>query len=284
VASKSKKRLQKRARASQPQRRPPATPRSRLAGVPTQRRSERRRSTRAVSESRSQLYAYAAGAAVLIGVLLIGLSQISVHRGAAAAAPQQPAGIAGIVEASRLFEGIPQHGNVLGSPKAPVRLIEYADPQCPYCAQYTRFVMPTLVREYVRTGKVQLVYRGLGFLGPDSGTALRTATAAGAQNRFWNVIDLLYQNQGPENGWVTDEVLRAIVTGAGADANRVFAERDRATVTATVDKWMNLAQVQGIRAVPSFFIAKRGRPLSGIQLHQIDAAEFRAPLDRALRG
>ena len=104
-----------------------------------------------------------------------------------------------------MLDGIPQRGNLLGSATAPIRLVEYADPQCPYCAQYARDVFPILVREYVRAGKVEMEFRGLWFLGPDSGSALSTASAAGAENRFWNVLDLLYRNQGPENAWVSDE-------------------------------------------------------------------------------
>lgn len=190
----------------------------------------------------------------------------------------------GVSETAALLGGIPQHGNVLGSPAAPVRLVEYADPQCPYCAVYARDVLPTLIRDYVRPGKVQLVFRGLWFLGPDSGTALRTAVAAGAQNRFWNVLELLYRNQGPENAWVTDELLRAIVAGAGADTARVFAARDGAPVAATIDAWAARAQADGVNGVPTFFFGRRGGTLEPLTLTAIAPPEFRAALDGALQG
>ena len=229
-----------------------------------------------------RLYAYALGAAVVAGALLIGLSQISVHRGATA--PSQGGGaVAGIAETAALLDGIPQRGNTLGSPTAPVRLVEYADPQCPFCAQYARDVLPALIRDYVRTGKVELVFRGLWFLGPDSGTALRTVTAAAPQKRFWNALELLYRNQGPENAWVTDGVLRSIVTGAGADADRVFAARDGAAVTATIDRWSRLAQADGINAVPAFFVGRRGGAFERLQVSALAPSEFSTALDRALR-
>lgn len=232
-----------------------------------------------------RLYAYAVGAAVLVGALLIGLSQISVHRSTGGAPPQtsSTSGVVGAAATAALLKGIPQHGSVLGSSKAPVRLIEYADPQCPYCAMYTLNVLPTLIRDYVRPGRVQLEFRGLWFLGQDSGTALATATAAGRQNRFWNVLDLLYRNQGAENQWVTDPLLRSLVTAAGADVNRVFAERSSTAVASTINAWSALANRDKVSGVPAFFYGRRGGALNRLTTRTIAVPEFRAALDQALK-
>jgi protein-disulfide isomerase len=145
------------------------------------------------------------------GALAIGLviaSQVSSGSGNTPATVTKPAGTA---ESVALFRGIPQSGNVLGKPTAPVTLIEFADLQCPYCAVYATGVLPTVVREYVRTGKVMLEFRGMAFVGEDSRTALQTVVAAGLQNRMWQVLDLLYRNQGAENsGWVSEGLLRSV--------------------------------------------------------------------------
>ena len=220
---------------------------------------------------------------MVASALLIGLSQISAHRHSASAAPGSTSGLVGVSETAALLRGIPQHGFSLGSPTAPVRLVEYADPQCPYCALYARDVLPTLIRDYVRPGKVRLEFRGLWFLGADSGTALRTAVAAADQNRFWNVIELIYRNQGPENAWVNDDVLRAIVTGGGADAAEVFATRDSAAVGATVDGWARQAQADGIRGVPAFLVGRRGASPQPVAVRALTVPEFRAALEAALR-
>lgn len=283
VASKTKKRQRKRARVppSQPRRTNAAPGRPVAAPRP---RTKQRGAPHVRVQSPRRLYVYAVGAAVVVATLLIGLSQISAHRSTqgSAAQPEPTAGVAGIADTAAMLNGIPQHGNVLGSPNAPVRLIEYADPQCPYCAVYARDVLPTLIHDYVRPGKVQLVFRGLGFLGPDSGTALATATAAGLQNRFWNVIDLLYRNQGAENAWVNDPLLRSIVTAAGANANQVFAARTGTDVGSTMKTWSTLAQNAGVNGVPAFFYGRRGGPLNSLTLSAIAVPEFRAALDRAL--
>ena len=68
---------------------------------------------------------------------------------------------------------------MLGKANAPVTIVEYADFQCPYCAQWAVDSFPAIVNEYVRPGKVRVVYDGVAFLGPDSLTALQTAFAAG---------------------------------------------------------------------------------------------------------
>jgi protein-disulfide isomerase len=227
------------------------------------------------------LYARAVAVALALGAVLIALSQVSVHRANATAAPAS-AGVVGIAETAALLDGIPQHGNTLGSPTAPVRLVEYADLQCPYCARFAVEVLPTIIRDYVRTGKVQLVMHGLAFVGPDSVTALRTATAAGDQGRMWNVAELLFANQGPENAWLNDGLLRSVVTAAGADAGRVFAARNGAAVTAQIRSWAAVGQADGVKGTPTFFAGRQGGPLAPVPLHTLTVDELRTALEGAL--
>src|SRR4051794_5013679 len=78
------------------------------------------------------------------------------------------AGLPGATEAAALYKGIPQTGLKLGSPKAPVQMVMYIDLQCPICQSYETTVMPTIVAQYIRTGKVRLEIKPWAFLGPDS--------------------------------------------------------------------------------------------------------------------
>jgi protein-disulfide isomerase len=263
----------------------PATPTSRAPkrrSVPKPRPHANVRSQPRTEHSSRRLYGYALALAAVGGALLIGLSQISAHRAKASATPPN-AGVTGIADTAALLDGIPQQGNVLGSPTAPVRLVEYADLQCPYCARFAVDVLPTIIRDYVRTGKVQLVMHGLAFIGPDSVKALRTATAAGDQGRMWNVAELLFANQGPENAWVNDELLRSVVTAAGANAERVFAARDGAAVSAQIRSWAAEGQADGVRGTPTFFVGRRGGPSAPVPLHTLTGGELRTALDGALR-
>jgi protein-disulfide isomerase len=181
-----------------------------------------------------------------------------------------------------VLRGIRQRGNLLGSAKAPYQLIEYTDLQCPFCARFSVEILPTIVQKYVRTGEVQLVMRGLAFIGQDSVTALRTATAAGSQNRMWNVTELLFANQGAENAWLSDKLLRVLVRAAGAKVDKVFAARNGTAVRATIARWARQAQDAGVGGTPSFYVGQRGGPFAPLSLSALTVADFRSALDGAL--
>jgi protein-disulfide isomerase len=231
--------------------------------------------------SARRLYGAALAVAAVAAAVLILASQISVHRGEHKATAAT--GITGVAETAALFRGIPQDGTTLGRADAPVTMVEYADLQCPFCGAYARDVLPTIVRDYVRTGKVRLVYRGLAFIGPDSETALRTALAAAPQHKLWNVADLLFRNQGAENAWIDDALLRDVVTAAGAETARVFASRDSASVTRAIEAARGQAAADGVRGTPTFMVGRTGGTLKPLPLTSLDIGAFRAAFEDQLR-
>lgn len=184
--------------------------------------------------------------------------------------------------APTFLSGIPQHGLVLGSRRAPVTLVEFADLQCPYCGQFARDALPTIVREYVRTGKVRVVYQGLEFLGADSDTALRAVLAASRQNRGWDLLEGLFQRQGGENtGWVTNELLRELAGGIhGLDVARM--ERDMTAVDSEIQAAQRLATTAGVNSTPTFFVGRRGKTLHRVELSSISPDALRPAVDDLL--
>jgi protein-disulfide isomerase len=224
----------------------------------------------------------AAGAVVLAGIL-IGVSVAGSGGGKASSSS-----ITGAAATQALFRGIPQQGLTLGSPTAPVRLVEYGDLQCPICREFAVVTLPTIVREYVRTGQVQLEFRGLTFLGSDSDKALRAAIAAGVQGKGWNMVDLLYRNQGQENsGWATDSKLQAAATAIPGlfvgdwldDRNTTATERRIATMRAQAVSLMG-SQFR----TPTFAAGKRGQPLRYLPISSLDPGAFTPALDQLLSG
>jgi protein-disulfide isomerase len=187
-------------------------------------------------------------------------------------------------DTAAILDGIPQNGRVLGRPDAPVTLVEFADLQCPYCAQWSQQAFPELVNDYVRTGKMRLVFGGVAFLGPDSEQALRFSLAAGRQGKLWNVVHLLYANQGTENsGWVSDRLLRAIGAAIpGFATKHALDEASTVPVHQEVESMAGEATSFGVSGTPSFAAGRTGGELRLIEVRSLDAEGLRPALDALL--
>jgi protein-disulfide isomerase len=157
-------------------------------------------------------------------------------------------------------------------------VIEFADLQCPFCRQFAVDQLPGVVRDYVKPGRVRMEFRTLAFIGADSERAGRLAEAAAGQDRLWNVVDLLYANQGAENsGWASDALLRRVAGAVpGLDAERALAERDGAAVTARLRAAANLAERSGVQSTPTFLVGQ------GDSLRAVDATGLRAAIEAAV--
>jgi protein-disulfide isomerase len=218
----------------------------------------------------------AAGAIILAGAL-IGVSVAGSGGGSKTSGGAATQG---------LFKGIPQQGLSLGSPTAPVTLVEYGDLQCPICREYAVATLPTIVREYVRAGKVRLEFRGLAFIGADSEKALKAVVAAGAQSRGWNLLDLLYRNQGQENsGWVTAAKLRTLATAIPGLAVAKWLEDSGSTATTSAIAKMRTQAVALMGSqirTPTFEVGKTGQPLQYLPITSLDASAFTPALDQLL--
>ena len=173
--------------------------------------------------------------------------------------------------ASDLFAGVPQDGLAVGDPDAPVTLVEYADLQCPYCAEWAVRTMPALVEDYVRTGQLRIVFHGLAFLGPDSDKAVRAAIAASAGDRLWNMVDGFYRSQGSENsGWVTDDLIDQIAAQAGLDGGELRDRGDESWVDEELSRANAAAQSAGVQGTPSFELGPTGGKLELVELSSLD--------------
>ena len=193
--------------------------------------------------------------------------------------------LAGAAETRALLEGIPQDGTAIGAPDAPVTLVEFADIQCPFCAQWATDAFPDLVEEYVRPGKLRIEFRGLTFIGPDSEKALRAALSAGEQDKLWETVELLYQNQGGENtGWVSDELLDAVGTSAMLDVDAWHDGFDAASVDQGIEDAAAEATTAGINSTPSFLLGPTGGELERVEVQSLDAEGLRPAIDQALAG
>jgi protein-disulfide isomerase len=182
--------------------------------------------------------------------------------------------------AESALKGIPQSGIALGSPKAPVTMVEFADLQCPFCAQYQRDVFPTLLNRYIRTGKLRVELHLLRFIGPDSDRLARVAAAASQQNRMFQFVDLAYARQGAENsGYATQQFIDKLAadaglkqTSAGSAANQQVSQSER------------IAKTLGINSTPSFLIGPTGGPFQRLEPSQLTPGAFIPAIQQELKG
>jgi protein-disulfide isomerase len=174
--------------------------------------------------------------------------------------------------------GIPQSGIALGSPDAPVTMVEFADLQCPFCKEYSDNVFPELLKRYVRTGKLRLELRVLRFLGPDSDRLARVAAAAAAQNRMWQFVELAYDRQGAENsGYATDGFINKLATDAGMD------QADAGTAAeAFIREGERAARKANIQSTPSFLIGPTGGPFEHFQPSELTPDPFVTRIEEEL--
>jgi protein-disulfide isomerase len=224
----------------------------------------------------------ALAAAAVIVVIAVLISSSGSNKGGSATGSAT-----GSAQAAQLLNGIPQQGNVLGNPKAPVTLMEFADLQCPFCRQYTIDVFPSIVAKYVRTGKVKMVFRNYVFIGPDSLTAARAAEAAGQQGKLFNFVDVFYNNQGQENtNYVTDKFITKIGSAVpGLDVKKMLAARSDPKVDQAISLARQDASTKGINSTPTFLIQKGSGPAQQLpSAANFDVGAFSAALDKALAG
>jgi protein-disulfide isomerase len=235
--------------------------------------------------------AVAAGVAVLVAVG-IGLA-VALGGGSKSSVGPLPTNgslrnaLPGAAEVTTLLRGIPQHGFVLGSSSARVTLTAYVDPQCPYCRELETQVMPDIVRRYVRSGKVKVSARVLDFIGPDSSRGRNAIIAAAAQNKAFDLAQLLYDNQGTENtGWLDDRMVAdAARSIPGLNPRKLFATRDAAAVKAQAAAFDREAAADGVTGTPTLFVAAPGTPRHEVSLASpTDEQSLVTAIEAALRS
>ena len=165
-----------------------------------------------------------------------------------------------------LIGGIPQSGNVLGNPNAPVTLKYFGDLECPICKEFTLGDLPTLIPKYVRTGKMKIEYHSMETATHEPET-FRTqqiaALAAGKQNLGWDYIELFYHEQGEEDsGYVTENYLQGLAQQVpGLNLPDWSAARGEQAYAEQIKRDEQTVAQQGFTGTPSFLLGKSGGTL-----------------------
>ncbi|MEI6792377.1 MAG: thioredoxin domain-containing protein [Actinomycetes bacterium] len=234
------------------------------------------------NKRRNVMIAALAAVVVVVAAILILVSSGDSNSGSGVPAANAP--LNGLKETKAMLDGIPQNGNALGKPNAPVTMIEYADYQCPFCKQYALSTMPVLINDYVRTGKLRMEFNPLTFIGPDSETAARAGAGAGQQNLEWNFTHLFYFNQGTErSGYVTDAFINKLYAGAGVNAAKANAYRTTPAAAVPLATAAAGAQKYGVTSTPSFVVGPTGGPYTKLEVDIGNADAFKSAFDALLK-
>ena len=184
-----------------------------------------------------------------------------------------------VATVAALLKGIPQNGNTLGKPTAPVTVTEYGDLVCPICQEFAFGSEQQLIKNEVRSGKVKLVYRGVETAssqanGGEYVASQVAARAAGQQHRAWQYIMLWYYEQGDETTpYVTNAFMQNIAAQVpGLNLTKWETDRNDAALAADVRadaqaaKAAGLVGPQGVSTPSITFVGPKGaaQPLVGL--------------------
>ena len=134
--------------------------------------------------------------------------------------------VAGIADAQRIFGGIPQEGDRLGSSDAPVTIQVFNDMQCSDCREDFLSTIPTLTEDYARPGDVQLLYRHYSNSESPEELGFYGAEAAADQGYGWQYIYLFFRNQDEAERFGVDQDFLASIAGGVEELNGPEWEED----------------------------------------------------------
>jgi protein-disulfide isomerase len=231
---------------------------------------------------------------ILIAAVMVGGAIVfaTLYKGGSAAAPAGGAGGNNNMVAATSTVANPaaamtlgSRDAILGNASAPVTLIEYGDYQCPYCVQFFSQTQPQIIRNYVNTGKVRVVFRDFAFLGTESTAAANAAQCAEDQNKLWAYHDALYaakltddNNGGSEDdGFYTTAEFLKIAQQVGLNLPTFTSCVNNNANANIVAQEKGAAAAVGINSTPSFII--NGTMITGAQPYSV----FQQALDAALK-
>ena len=193
-----------------------------------------------------------------------------------------------VATVNSIIGGIPQSGNVLGNPNAPVTLQYFGDLECPICREFTLGALPAVIKKYVRSGKVKIEYNSLETATHEQET-FRTqqvaAYAAGKQNLAWYFIELFYHEQGQEDsGYVTEKYIQGLAEQVpGLNLPNWSAARNDPTYAEQVTHDAQVANAEGFTGTPSFLIGKSGGHMEKLENPNLEEpSSFEAAINKLL--
>ena len=145
---------------------------------------------------------------------------------------------------------------ILGNPDAPITIVEFGDYQCHQCYNWFHNTKPMIMRDYIDTGKANLIFVDFAFLGKDSPKASQATYCADDQNMYWEYHNSLYDSQESkiDSGWANSERLKAFAFNLNLDMELFNECLDSEKYSKRVQYNSQQARDNGVRGTPGFFI------------------------------
>ncbi|KKQ91664.1 MAG: protein-disulfide isomerase [Microgenomates group bacterium GW2011_GWC1_39_7b] len=180
-----------------------------------------------------------------------------------------------VPKGSNITSGIVNGKYLPADSSAQLTLVEFGDYQCPACGAYSPLTKQ-LITEF--SGKINYVFRGFSFIGPESLKSAEAADCASDQNKFWEYHDYLYTHQNGENkGTFADVNLKSFANILGMDSKTFDKCLDSGKYKNQVDNSTNDGKLAGVNSTPSFFI-------NGVKMENIPGSydEFKKLIQNAM--
>ena len=144
---------------------------------------------------------------------------------------------------------------IFGDSNAPITILEWGDYQCTFCYKFHQDTLDKINEDYIKTGKVNLVFKDFPLNGPDSVIAAEASYCANDQGKYWEYHDELYKNWGGERtGWITRDALDSFATTVGLDLTEFNGCLDEQKYREHILSLYRFGQEIGIDATPSFLV------------------------------
>ncbi len=145
--------------------------------------------------------------------------------------------------------------SLLGSQDAPITLVEFGDYQCFYCNRFFHETEPEIVKNYVDTGKVKIIFKDFTIIGQDSMNAAHASHCANEEGKFWEYHDVLYNHwTGENNGWASSGNLHEFARQIGLDENAFDDCMSSGRYESVIGQSNSDARTLGITGTPAFFV------------------------------
>lgn len=167
--------------------------------------------------------------------------------------------------------------HVTGAENSPVTLVEYGDFQCPACKSFFPIVQQ-IKEDYKDKLKFQFRHYPLTQIHSNAFIGSRAAEAAGKQDKFFEMHDLLYENQ---ETWSASQnptqVLEGYATQLGLNVEQFKTDMNSPEVANVVNADAKAAQAIGATSTPTFVINDKK-----IEKNPQSIEEFKQLIDDAL--